>query len=85
MSRAVTKTTVTATVTKTTAPAPTVSSANAALQKYVRPGLALDQISKLKDCFDMFDYDRSGNISPFELRTTVKMLGKAHTYFRSRG
>lgn len=68
MSRSVAKTTTTVTVTKTSTPAPAVSASNAALQKYVKQGLGLDQISKLKECFDMFDYDRSRNISPFELR-----------------
>jgi hypothetical protein len=76
MSRAGTKTATNTSVAKT-ATTPAASSANnAALQKYVRPGLGLEQISKLKECFDMFDYDKSGNISPFELKTTVKMLGK---------
>jgi len=87
MSRPAPKTTATVSAVKTTTvttSGPAASGANAALQKFVRPGLGIDQISKLKETFDIFDYDRSGNISPFELRTTIKALGKGPLYFRSR-
>lgn len=48
---------------------------NAGLQKYVRPGLAIDQIVKLKECFDIFDYDHSGNVSPLEFKNAIVALG----------
>lgn len=62
-------------VAATKAPAPAASTGNSALQKYVRPGLGLEQITKLKDCFDIFDYDHSGNVSPHELKTAIVALG----------
>lgn len=30
---------------------------------------------KIKECFDIFDYDGSGNISPEELVNTIRALG----------
>ena len=32
-------------------------------------------VAKLKECFDIFDYDHSGNISPEELVNTIRALG----------
>jgi Ca2+-binding EF-hand superfamily protein len=30
---------------------------------------------RLKECFDIFDYDKSGNVSTEELSTAIKALG----------
>ena len=43
--------------------------------KYVRKGLDADTVSKLKEVFDVFDYDGSGQISMEELVNTIKALG----------
>lgn len=56
------------------APAATTAPASG-LQKYVRPGLGIEQISKLKECFDIFDYDHSGNVSPAEFKNAITALG----------
>lgn len=44
------------------APAPTVSKAFDA-SKYVKKGIDAETVGKLKEVFDVFDYDRSGNVS----------------------
>jgi Ca2+-binding EF-hand superfamily protein len=31
---------------------------------YATKNLPADDVIKLKECFDIFDYDKSGNISP---------------------
>ena len=42
--------------------------------KYVRKGLDADTVGKLKEVFDVFDYDGSGQISIEELINTIKAL-----------
>jgi Ca2+-binding EF-hand superfamily protein len=42
--------------------------------KYVKKNLTADTVGKLKEVFDVFDYDGSGNISIDELVNTVKAL-----------
>jgi Ca2+-binding EF-hand superfamily protein len=32
-------------------------------QKYATKNLTVDDVQKLKECFDVFDYDKSGNVS----------------------
>ena len=34
-----------------------------------------ETVAKLKECFDIFDYDGSGNISAEELVNTIRALG----------
>lgn len=31
--------------------------------KFVSKNLTVDDVTKLKECFDVFDYDKSGNVS----------------------
>jgi Ca2+-binding EF-hand superfamily protein len=42
--------------------------------KYVRKNLTAETVSRLKEVFDVFDYDGSGNISVDELVNTIKAL-----------
>ena len=42
--------------------------------KYVRKGLDADTVAKLKEVFDVFDYDGSGNVSTEELINTIRAL-----------
>ena len=42
--------------------------------KYVKKNLNAETVIKLKEVFDVFDYDGSGNISIEELVSTVKAL-----------
>lgn len=42
--------------------------------KYVRKNLNAETVTKLKEVFDVFDYDGSGNISIEELVNTIKAL-----------
>lgn len=51
--------------------------ASAGLEKYAKPGLGIDQITKLKEIFDIFDYDHSGNVSPLEFKNAITALGTA--------
>lgn len=32
--------------------------------KYATKNLTVDDVTKLKECFDVFDYDKSGFVSP---------------------
>lgn len=43
-------------------------------KKYVKKGLDADTVCKLKEVFDVFDYDGSGQISTEELVNTIKAL-----------
>lgn len=42
--------------------------------KYVKKNLTADTVARLKEVFDVFDYDGSGHISVEELVNTVKAL-----------
>jgi centrin-1 len=42
---------------------------------YVTPNLKEEEVVKIKEIFDIFDYDKSGNISPEELKTAITALG----------
>ncbi|CAK69979.1 unnamed protein product (macronuclear) [Paramecium tetraurelia] len=44
-------------------------------QKYVKPGLSKEDVIKIKECFDIFDDDKSGAISPNELKNAIVALG----------
>lgn len=44
-------------------------------KKYASKNLSEDTVHKLKECFDIFDYDGSGNISAEELVNTIRALG----------
>ncbi len=43
--------------------------------KYATPKLPVETVQKLKDVFDVFDYDGSGNVSVEELVNTIRALG----------
>ena len=42
---------------------------------YSTKNLPVDDVLRLKECFDIFDYDKSGNVSTEELSTAIKALG----------
>jgi Ca2+-binding EF-hand superfamily protein len=42
---------------------------------YATKNLPVDDVVRLKECFDIFDYDKSGNVSTEELSTAIKALG----------
>ena len=42
---------------------------------YATKNLQADDVMRLKECFDIFDYDKSGNVSTEELSTAIKALG----------
>lgn len=42
---------------------------------YATKNLPADDVARLKECFDIFDYDKSGNVSTEELSTAIKALG----------
>eukprot|EP00811_Abedinium_folium_P012269 NODE_21375_length_756_cov_4.278219.p1 GENE.NODE_21375_length_756_cov_4.278219~~NODE_21375_length_756_cov_4.278219.p1 ORF type:complete len:170 (-),score=67.06 NODE_21375_length_756_cov_4.278219:112-621(-) len=44
-------------------------------RKYERPGLKQDEIEEIKEAFDLFDVDESGQIDPKELKTAMQSLG----------
>ena len=44
-------------------------------QQYERPGLDEDEILEIKEAFDLFDPERTGMISPKELKDTMDSLG----------
>jgi hypothetical protein len=39
------------------------ASTNDPLRQYVKPGLSLDEVTRLKECFDIFDYEHRGLVS----------------------
>ncbi|XP_051912252.1 uncharacterized protein LOC127594419 [Hippocampus zosterae] len=43
--------------------------------KYAKTGIPVATISKMKDCFDLFDRDSSGSMSPDELISGLMALG----------
>ncbi|CAD7922196.1 unnamed protein product [Amoebophrya sp. A25] len=44
-------------------------------RKYERPGLKQDEIEEIKEAFDLFDTDQSGQIDLKELRGAMQSLG----------
>lgn len=42
---------------------------------YIRPGYTSEDISELKEAFDMFDVDKSGSIDPKELKDVIEDFG----------
>merc|ERR1712194_36805 len=44
-------------------------------ERYARPGLDADEVSEIKEAFDLFDTDQSGAISVNELTSAMKSLG----------
>ena len=44
-------------------------------KKYERPGLTVDEIEEIKETFDMFDVDGSGNIDPNEFKEAMESFG----------
>jgi len=42
---------------------------------YERPGLKQDEIEEIKEAFDLFDTDQSGEIDPKELKAAMQSLG----------
>jgi Ca2+-binding EF-hand superfamily protein len=53
---------------------PTATKSSFDPSKYVKKNLPAETVIKLKEVFDVFDYDGSGNISIDELVNTVKAL-----------
>jgi len=43
--------------------------------KYVKKNLTAETVTRLKEVFDVFDYDGSGNVSTEELVNTIRALG----------
>ena len=47
--------------------------------RYERPGLKQDEIEEIKEAFDLFDTDQSGEIDPKEMKAAMQSLGsRAH-------
>jgi len=46
-----------------------------ALESYVRPGLTLEEIKDIKQAFDIFDLDSSGQVDPKEFTAAFESLG----------
>ena len=46
--------------------------------RYASRTVPVEDVIKLKECFDVFDYDKSGSVSPEELSTAIKALGLEH-------
>lgn len=44
-------------------------------KQYERPGLEEDEILEIKEAFDLFDPEKTGYISPKELKDTMDSLG----------
>merc|ERR1719214_71247 len=44
-------------------------------RQYERPGLKQDEIEEIKEAFDLFDTDQSGEVDLKELRSAMQSLG----------
>lgn len=44
-------------------------------KKFERPGLSADEVEEIKEAFDLFDTDGTGEINVSELTTAMKTLG----------
>ena len=42
---------------------------------FATKNLPAEDVMRLKECFDIFDYDKSGEVSTEELSTAIKALG----------
>jgi len=45
------------------------------LKRYERPGLMLDEIEEMKEAFDLFDLDATGQVPPRDLVNAIQSLG----------
>ena len=73
------RTTTTVTATRTTA-APASQPAKKQqpqedFSKYVKKGISQETVARLKECFDIFDYDKSGEVTTTELKNAIVALG----------
>ena len=74
-----TNVTATATVTRSgsavqQAPAKTVTKTED-FSKYVKKGVSQETVTRLKECFDIFDVDGSGEVTTLELKNAIVALG----------
>lgn len=44
--------------------------------KYVKKGISQETVTRLKECFDIFDVDNSGEVTTLELKNAIVALGK---------
>merc|ERR1712119_210959 len=45
-------------------------------KKYERPGLTSDEVEEIKEAFDLFDSDRTGEVSLDNMKRVAKELGE---------
>ena len=45
------------------------------LSQYVKKGISEDTVRQLKECFDIFDADGSGEVTTLELKNAIVALG----------
>lgn len=43
--------------------------------KYVKKGISQETVDRLKECFDIFDVDKSGEVTTLELKNAIVALG----------
>ena len=73
-----TTTTVTATRTGSSsavAQAPAAAKKQEDFSKYVKKGVSQETVTRLKECFDIFDVDGSGEVTTLELKNAIVALG----------
>ena len=65
--------TTTVTATRTGAQQPPAKQQD--FSQYVKKGISQETVSRLKECFDIFDVDRSGEVTTLEFKNAILALG----------
>lgn len=65
------RTTTTVTATRTAQPAAKQED----FSQYVKKGISQETVIRLKECFDIFDADQSGEVTTLELKNAIVALG----------
>lgn len=76
-------TTVTASRTATTSAAQPKKQPEEDYSKYVKKGISQEAVTRLKECFDIFDADHSGEVTTLELKNAIIALGIQLSLFRN--
>ena len=43
--------------------------------QYVKKGISQETVTRLRECFDIFDVDRSGEVTTLEFKNAILALG----------
>lgn len=70
------RTNTTVTATRTGSSAQPAAKNQQDFSQYVKKGISQETVTRLKECFDIFDADGSGEVTTLEFKNAIVALGK---------